>query len=374
MSQLSSEDSFRLNVLLNQNLQAVRIDEGKMVVHALTDKGEARIPLNPNLRDDAYVRHVKELLSTHVLGTAGGYPVFLKRWTRMGQARDTSLEGLLKLGEPEAVVAVVHAPGLSDELARRAWWAMPSTDNARRMLEKKAIVTGEMGKVLAEFLVEFLPFEENPADIIQSVRLVLQPGLIDDTVRQELWKRGQRKTVFRVGFLLTSPDDIPETTTPHPLHMQYEAVLDDLARENVLAAHLLKLLSPSGQQFLKTVQEVMKKPSNQDMVVSLLQAVQNYFYAVRPDDIARREIQAVLQCAQELCKSSSAASVQQVVDVAPELQPQLEAMLAMSLMGEPLVDPIFKSTNMLGSVMRKKLEPISLPMIELCETLCKVNR
>ena len=374
MSQLSSEDSFRLNVLLNQNLQAVRIDEGKMVVHALTDKGEARVPLNPNLRDDAYIRNVKELFSTHVLGTPGGYPVFLKRWTRMGQARDTSLEGLLKLGEPEAVVAVVHAPGISDELARRAWWAMPNTDNARRMLEKKAIVAGDMGKVLAEFLVEFLPFEEDPADIIQSVRLVLQPGLIDDTVREDLWKRGQRKNVFRVGFLLTSPDDIPEATGPHPLHAMHAPALSELAKDNPLAEQLLKLLSPSGQQFIRTVQDVMKKPSNQAMVVSLLQAVQNYFYAVRPDDTARREIQAVMQHAQALCNAKPPASVQQVVDIAPDLKPQLEAMMALSLMGEPLVDPIFKSTNMLGSVMRKKLEPISRPMIELCDILCKAKR
>ena len=50
--------------------------------------------------------------------------MYLQRWTRMGQMRDESLEQLLLLGEPEAVVAVVCAPGLTDELARRAWWAM----------------------------------------------------------------------------------------------------------------------------------------------------------------------------------------------------------------------------------------------------------
>ncbi|HEY9050864.1 MAG TPA: DsrS, partial [Gammaproteobacteria bacterium] len=44
---LSPEDSLRLNVLLSQGLQAVRIDESRMVVHALTPRGEAKIPLNP---------------------------------------------------------------------------------------------------------------------------------------------------------------------------------------------------------------------------------------------------------------------------------------------------------------------------------------
>ena len=370
MSQLSSEDSFRLNVLLNQNLQAVRIDEGKMIVHALTDKGEAKVALNPNLRDDAYIRIVKELFSSHVLGTTGGYPIFLKRWARMGQVRDTSLEGLLKLGEPEAVVAVVLASGLSNELARRAWWAMPSTDNARRMLEKKAIVMGDMGKVLAEFLVEFLPFEENPADIIQSVRLVLQPGLVDEKVRKDLWKRGQRKNIFRVGFLLSTPDDIPEASSAHPLHAAHFNVLCELSKDNPVATQLLKLLSAPGQIFVKTVREVMKKPSNQAIVVSLLHAVQNYFINVRPDDTVRRDIHAVIQRAQEVSHQSTTGYLQQIIEEAPELKPQLEAMIAMSLMGEPLVDPIFKSTNMLGSVMRKKLEPISHPVIQLCDTLC----
>ena len=374
MSQLSSEDSFRLNVLLNQNLQAVRIDEGKMIVHALTDKGEAKVPLNPNLRDDAYIRNVKELFSTHVLGTAGGYPVFLKRWTRMGQARDTSLEGLLKLGESEAVVAVVHAAGLSDELARRAWWAMPNTDNARHMLEKSAIAKGEMGKILAEFLVEFLPFEENPADIIHSVRLVLQPGLIDEKMRQDLWKRGQRKNVFRVGFLLTLPDEIPEEVAAHPSYAGCHSALNSISEKNPVAAHLLKLLDSQGQAFIKTVQDVIKKPSNQAVVVSSLQAIQNYFYTVRPDDVVRREIGDVLQQAKDSCNGSANEMLGQVVTAAPELAPQIESMLAMSLLGEPLVDPIFKSTNMLGSVMRKKLEPISKPVLALCEILSGTGR
>lgn len=374
MSQLSSEDSFRLNVLLNQNLQAVRIDEGKMIVHALTDKGEAKVPLNPNLRDDAYIRNVKELFSTHVLGSPGGYPVFLKRWTRMGQARDTSLEGLLKLGEPEAVVAVVHAAGLSDELARRAWWAMPNADNARRMLEKQAIASGKMGKVLADFLVEFLPFEENPNDIIQSVRLVLQPGLVDDKVRKDLWKRGQRKNVFRVGFLLATPNEIPEQTAAHPFYEQHADSLEELSTNNPVAGQLAKVLSNEGQAFIKTVQEILKKPSNQAVVVSLLHAIQNYFADVRPDDTPRREMSEVQQRACDVCNDDSFEPVQQVKQTIPELETQIEAMLTMSLMGEPLVDPIFKSTNMLGSVMRKKLEPISEPALELCHKLCGSSR
>ncbi|HHO67588.1 MAG TPA: sulfur reduction protein DsrS, partial [Gammaproteobacteria bacterium] len=143
--ELSAEDALRLNVLLANPLQAVRIDESSMTVHALSEDGEASVKLNPRGRDDQYLKRVRELLSAQILGSPGGYPVFLRRWTRMGQARDDSLEQLLLLGEPEAVVAVVHAAGLTDEIARRAWWAMPVADNARRMLEKADIVRGSMG-------------------------------------------------------------------------------------------------------------------------------------------------------------------------------------------------------------------------------------
>ena len=109
---LSPEDSFRLQVLLAQDLKAVRIEESESspALYALTDRGEVRIPLFPNARLDKYLRHLRELLSGHALGSPGGYPVFLTRWTRHGQMEGLNLGRLLLTGEPEAVVAVVHRP------------------------------------------------------------------------------------------------------------------------------------------------------------------------------------------------------------------------------------------------------------------------
>ena len=136
----------------------------------------------------------------------------------MGQARDESLAQLLMLGEEEAVVAAVHAAGLTDELAERAWWAMPTAENARRMLEKEAVVKGRTGPVLAEFLVEFLPFEEEQRAMIESVRLVLQPGLISQDEKQKLWKRARAKRSLYVGFMHTVPEALPEAAVPHPMY------------------------------------------------------------------------------------------------------------------------------------------------------------
>ena len=206
---LSNEDNLRMNVLLHQELHAIRIDESKMVVYGLSEKGEATVSLKPNCKDEVYIKQVKELISSHVLGSPGGYPIFLRRWTRMGQSNtgqsrtEESLERLLLLGESEAIVAVVNAEKISNEIARRAWWALPTASNARCLLRHKDVVYGDMGKELAEFLVEFLPFEEEPSAMIESARLVLQEGLISKEVSDGLWKKGQRKNALLVGFLKT---------------------------------------------------------------------------------------------------------------------------------------------------------------------------
>ena len=72
MDELSPEDQFRLNVLLAQDVKAVRIDESNQTLLALLAEGEASMPLNPNCRPDKYFRIVREHLSGHALGSPGG--------------------------------------------------------------------------------------------------------------------------------------------------------------------------------------------------------------------------------------------------------------------------------------------------------------
>ncbi len=359
---LSNEDSLRLNVLLNQDIEAIRIDESKMIVYGLSPKGEAKVPLNPNCRDEQYIKKVKEVISSHVLGSPGGYPIFLRRWTRMGQARDDSLERLLKLGEPEAVVAVVHAAGLTDELARRAWWAMPNAENARRMLEKQAVVTGRMGPVLAEFLVEFLPFEEDPRDMIKSVELVLQPGLIDAAARDSLWSRGQRKNALLVGFLRAVPDALPVEVAAHPRWSDWQETLEGL--DNPVARQLARVLSPAGQAFVQTTTTVMRKPATQDVVVLLLEGIESYFQSVRPGPAPSVEMAELVATAREQVAAEVEGPWAAVRAALPESEPLLAAMRALSWVGVPLVNPIFARTDAIGTVMRRKIEPVTRPLLE----------
>jgi hypothetical protein len=374
--ELSAEDTLRINVLLAGPVKAVRIDESSMTLYALSDKGQARVRLNPNCRDETYLRRVREALSSHVLGSPGGYPVYLKRWTRMGQTRDGILESLLLLGEPEAVVAVVNAPGITNEIARRAWWASQTAENARCMLGQQSVVQGDMGPVLVDFLVEFLPFETEARDMIATVRLILQSGLISDETRIELWGRGKHKNAYYVGFLQAVPDELPAGVGPHPLRDEVCEKLEGLRKiGNPYAVQFCRLLGREGQRFLDVVANVLDKPANQDVVVSLLHALAAYFHSIRRNDTERQTMDAILAAADEMLVSGCVPghALGELLSRVPGMEREVHAMLVLSMVDEPLVNPIFSRTDAIGTVMRRKLMPVSGPLRHYIDRLRNRN-
>ncbi len=370
MDLLAPEDTLRLNVLLASRPQAIRIDESSMAVYALAERGEARVPLRPNCREDLYLRRVRELISGHVLGSPGGYPVYLRRWTRMGQARSDNLDQLLLLGEPEAVVAVVHAAGLTDELARRAWWAMPTAENARRMLEREAVVHGAMGPQLAAALVEHLPFEEEARDVIDSVRLVLQPGLIGPETRVALWEKGRQKNAYHVGFLLGEPDTLPEPESARADLEEVAPALDRLAEAGNPCARMLRwAIGGPGQTFLRTAADVLRRPANQDVVNLLLDAVASRLGEARPPGDPEADLDGVLAEVEALCAEAAPSPAAEVLAAAPRLGEEVRALLLLSRLGYPIVRPVFSRTSAIGSLMRQRLEPVAAPILRRIATL-----
>ena len=360
--ELSSQDTLRLNILLANSPQAIRINESSMTVHGLSEKGEAEIKLNPTGRDDQYVRRVKEMLSGHVLGSPGGYPVYLQRWTRMGQMRDDSLEQLLLLGEPEAVVAAATAQGLTDELARRAWWAMEDATNARHMLGKRPVVEGRMGPVLARYLVEHLPFESEPEQQIETVRLVLQDGLLDAGEVDGLWRKAQRKPAYYVGFLAARPDRLPVVLDPHPAHAAAAAAVDAAGiGADALASLLLRALSADGQAFIDTVFRVFDKPSNQDVVNLGLDIIARYFAAARPEGRADATLDELQADADRWLASEAAGDVSRLDNVEAA---QLRALRLLSGLSYGVVRPVFGDSTAIGSLMRRKIAPVVTPILE----------
>jgi len=361
--QLSSEDSLRINVLLANKPTAIRINESSMILFGLMPDGDAQVKLNPNCRDEQYVKRVKEVLSSHISGSPGGYPIFIQRWTRMGQMRDDSLEQLLLLGETEAVVAVTCANGLTDEIARRAWWAMEDPENARRMLGHEEVVTGEMGRVLANYLIEYLPFETEPEIMIESIRLVLQPGLTDIEVQQNLWKKGGRKSAYHVGFLLSVPNDLPIESNEHHLFSLLKNDLELMVDSNPYANVILQLLSTKGQAFLHAFENILKKPSNQEVVNMALDAVRYYFADLRSDGDPDLTIDELKEEAESFIKTDNKA-FNEIIALDDRLLILMKSLRIMSGLGYGVLRPAFHNTTAIGSLMRKKLEPIFEPLRE----------
>jgi hypothetical protein len=358
---LSDEDALRLNVLMAGEVEAVRLDEGSLTLYALTPRGEARVALAPDCGVAQYVRKVREFLAGRVLGSPGGYPVFIQRWARMGQAREQGLDKLLLLGEPEAVVSVAYSPGLTDELARRAWWAMPTADNARRMLERAAVREGAMGRALAEFLVEHLPFETTPHAIMDSMRCVLQPGLLSDAARQRLWNKARHEATYRVAFLECAPDALPAEQPARPLDAAIEALA---AGGNAYALAWRRVRAAVGQTFVAAAEDALRRPADQDVVNALYDAVGAYFAALRPDATRAENDVAALQgeVARRLATPDTALA--SVLAAAPDGARELAAMLFLARVDSGLVRPILRTTTAVGTLMRRKIEPVTAPIVE----------
>ncbi len=369
--ELSAEDSLRLNVLLANRPLAIRIDEARMIVHGLGPQGELAIRLNPSTHPDRYLRMVRELISGHVLGSPGGYPVYLRRWTRMGQMRAESLSQLLLLGEPEAVVAAVCSPGLDDELARRAWWAMEDAENARRMLANPAIVAGRMGRALADYLIDYLPFETEADRIMESVRLVLQTGLADADVRADLWRKSSRKHAYLVGFLQAEPDALPDPEPPRTLASGLAEGLRSLAEGgNAVAALVLRVHSDAGQTWLRTMATLLDRPSGQDLVAAAFDCLRGYFAPLRPEGDPDLPIgDLIAEAARYVAPENADTAVAECLRLSSALAKDLAAMRALSGLGYGAIRPVLPDPTVLGTLMRRKLAPVIEPIQAQIETL-----
>jgi hypothetical protein len=330
--ELTPEDALRLHVLLAGGVLAVRIDEGARLLHGLTAQGEARVPLHPSGRVDRYFMRVRELLGGHALNSPGGYPVHVRHWMRMGQSSSNNLEALLKIGAPEAVLAVAYAPGLTDELARRVWWAsqeVATMEVARVMLAHPAVRAGATGKVLADYLIEHLPFEEDPVAAMNSVRAVTAAGLLDPAMREALWPKGKRRPHYLIGFIESLPDELPPET-PRPLP---DGLVADLPAARLLA----RCFSGAGQSYLKAVELALEKPLAHETVYLLFDLLGAYFADGRDAPAELTDL--------------------------PELAAEAQALAVLSRLSNADAEPILTRTTAVGALMRRHLEPLFAPLI-----------
>jgi len=205
------------------------------------------------------------------------------------------------------------------------------------------------------------------------VRLVLQPGLIDDAARLSLWQRSRQKTAFIVGFLMGAPDDLPEPRSERPDRVLHGPALEALEQAgNPVAGLLLRVLGAAGQSYLQACLQVMKKPPNQDVVNLFLDAVAGYFADLRPCGAVEGDLEAFQARAAELVKDPAGDThLAAVLERVPELRDDLRAALVLSRLGYPVVRPVFSRTTAIGSLMRRKLEPVFAPLAGEFEKLTR---
>lgn len=348
--ELSPEDELRLNVLFNTELKAVRIDESNMTLWALTPQGEASVPLKPTERADRYLKRVREMLSGHALGSPGGYPVHLTRWTRQSQSGLSTqhLAQLLLIAEEEAVVAVVHSPALTDELARYAWWCMPTIENARLMLMRDVVCQGSMGRTLAEFLVDHLAFlHEDDVGILDTVAVMLYSGVLTDAERLAIWKRGNSRNSYYVAFLELQADTLPNPRAPRSDLASVPSLAD-----NPYGVMLEKGLSGQGQTFIATTATILDRPENQEVVNHTLNALAHWCAPLRQADPDARSV-----------------ARQALLDAAPQFKQDCDALDTLAAVDAETVRPIFLKTTAIGSLMRRKIEPIVTPLMDAITVL-----
>jgi len=343
---ISSEDNLKLNVLISTSI-AIRIDVYKLTVVGLkTNKEEQTIKLNPKGDSDKYISEVQKLLVSKVLGTMGGYPSYLKRWSRMGQVSTQNLKDLLKIGNIEAVVAVANSSNLSEDVLDLVWWCSTNTDQqaeiGRFLLTREFVSKTEIGKEIAAYLLEFLPYTEDVEQQIDTANLVLQDGLIDQESVNKLWKQGQRKTSLLVGFIERLIGRLPNT--------------ENTPEQNFTHPELINFKNEQSQIFLKTCSTILKKINQEYVLYRTLEALGNFM--VHSNINPSSEIENIQSQVAKHINNNSFGN-----------NPKIEARLLLAGVSEKLAVSTISAHGLMGSAIRKKLshvlEPIQLALKEL---------
>lgn len=342
---LTPEDTLKLNVLISTCV-AIRVDVYKLVVVGLTaDKKEQTIFLNPPSDSSKYIQAVQKLLVSQVLGSMGGYPSYLKRWSRMGQVSSLNLGSLLKIGNIEAVVAVANSQSLNDEVLDLVWWCATNTDQqaeiGRFLLSRDFVVAHKVGKQIADYLLEFLPFTNDTTQLIDTTNLLLQNGLISQQAKDKLWKQGQRKTAFLVGFIERDINNLPNN--------------DGIIAINNHIKELELVNSKQGQILLKTIALILKKINQEYVLYRTLEVLGSYLSHPMIQPFA-----TIQQC------QTQAQNVLENLGLEDE---KIKARLLLAGVSEKLVVSTISAHSLTGSAIRKKLTNVLNPIQDALQTL-----
>ncbi len=320
----------------------------KLVVVGLNSaRAEKSIQLQSTGDSTKYLAAVQTLLVNQVLGSMGGYPSYLKRWSRMGQVGASNLSALLKLGNIEAVVAVANTRALTSDLLQLTWWCATNTDQqaeiGRFLLSKPETLSQKVGANIAHYLLEFLPYEDDINILIDTTNLVLQTGLIPLERTHKLWQQGQRKPAFLVGFIERMPRDLPNLN--HTIALPQSTEL------------LREINTEQGQILLKTLSHILAKINQEHILYRTLEVLGKQFAhpLISPlDSIEQLQMQA-----------------ENVGKTLGYEDAKSRARLFLAGISEVLVVSTISAHNLTGSAIRKKLATTLKPIQAALDVLCR---
>lgn len=339
---LTPEDTLRLNILISTCV-AIRIDVYKLVVVGLTkNKKEQTISLNPNRDRGKIIQAVQKLLVNQVLGSMGGYPSYLKRWSRMGQVGSANLSSLLKIGNIEAVVAVANSQNLNDKVLDLVWWCATNTDQqseiGRFLLMRDFVIQHPIGNQIANYLLEFLPFTDDTTQLINTINLILQADLISQAEKNKLWKQGQRKTAILIGFIERMQGKLPNN--------------DSTLALNIDIKELACVSSEQSQILLKTIIYILNKINQEHVLYHALEV------------LGRHLSHPMIQPLNQINALQTQATI--VLDKLGlddnRYGEKIKARLLLAGVSEQLVVSTISAHSLAGSAIRKKLVNVLSPI------------
>jgi hypothetical protein len=213
---------------------------------------------------------------------------------------------------------------------------------------RDVVCQGSMGRTLAEFLVEHLAFlHEDDVGILDTVAVMLVSGVLTDAEQLAIWKRGTGRNSYYVAFLELQPDRLPNPRAARADH----ASVPQLAG-NPYSVMLENALSGQGQTFVATAATILERPDNQEVVNHTLNALARWCGPLRQADETTR------QAAREAVLAST-----------PQLASDCAALDALAAVDADSVRPIFLKTTAIGSLMRRKIQPLVAPLLDASAVL-----
>lgn len=355
---LASQDRLRLKVLATRTVRAIRIDEDGARLTALTEEGEASVPLTPGANPTRYYRALRDYLSDTFLNLPGGYPAHIGRWTRMTSLRRDPAR-LLLLGDPEAVMAVACAGDMDAALAADTWWSAQSLEIALALLRHEQAPGWPVAPELAVYVLEYLPFEERSATVTEALGRILQPGLLEASRVAGLWQRGRRRHTWRSGFFLGHPSLFPARIDDHPRLDELQLRLRNRGLENdPVSDLLLTYCRVEGRKTLAALRDALDKPGEQEVVSLVFRELDRRMNWPGYAGSAPRDLDSAAAMADSLVArlhQERPVLLQCLDDAAVDA---LRSLAALCVVSDEMLAPVFGGNTFSGTVMRRHLDPL----------------